>query len=232
MPSKTYSVRVSQSVDADSDALSGWINEVLSAGEVSLAPDPGPGPKTLRLSADAEKVTQGAKAAGENETVFLRRLIASRVRVVEEKEREKLRPKALVLPRELRVSAEQLEPLVAGFDGLQSFLLSRVVRAPEARTAARMLPDERADLSRTTASLVNRRCPQWLAENIDLLGAALQVASIESHVIARAYEASAERRKAAKKATEAKASAVPGAAPSAGGALSLEELNLVTEGAG
>ena len=197
MASKTYSVRVPQGVEIDSDNLAAWLDSIIEAGGGSLAPDPGPGQKTLRVSLDSEKVEQTAKLASESESVFLRRLIATRVRIPEEeKEREKPRPKSPVLPKDLRISAEQLEPAIAGVDALQSWLLSRyVVRVPETREASRMTANERADLSRSSAQLINRRAPAWLAENIDVLGFALQIASIESGVISRVYEAAEARRK-------------------------------------
>lgn len=210
MASKTYSVRVPQSVEVGSDNLDAWLDEALDSGAASLVPDLGPGPKTLRLSADSEKVEQVTKAAGETEpSVSIRRVILSHIRVGKEPEKPP-RPKPAVLPRNLRIEAQQIGPVIAALDHVQTFLLERATRCPEARQAAHLTEIERADLSRAAVEVVNRRAPAWLVENIDLVGAVSTIASVEGAVIRRAYDAAAKRRQ---QAGEAQQRQRPGAVP-------------------
>ena len=81
MPSKSFSIRISKDApEIESAQLAAWLDDQV-ANPAPLAPDPGAGEKTLRVSADSDKVKAAAKAAGELEATFLRRLIASNVAV-------------------------------------------------------------------------------------------------------------------------------------------------------
>ena len=202
MNTKTYSVRVPQSApDLDSEQVSTWLDAQHGSTE-SLAPDPGAGPKVLRLTLDREKVEQSAKAAGESEAVFLRRLISSRAEVKPEPREaqtgkeveEKPRPRPIVLPARLRLTAEQLGPAVAAYDHFQAFAISRAMRTPEAAAVARLTEEERAQLSSATAELTNRRAPTWLIENIDLFGLGSLLISIEFKKIDAAREVAEKAR--------------------------------------
>ncbi|MGH9488802.1 MAG: hypothetical protein ACRD04_14605 [Terriglobales bacterium] len=178
MPSKSFSVRISAEAPAiDSAQLAAWLDDQL-AKPAPLAPDPGAGELTLRLSLDGDKAKGAAKAAGESEAVFLRRLIASNVKVPTEGPREpeaKLKP--LVLRGSLRLRQEQLRPLVGAYDGLQSFVIRRALKAPSATREAALTTEESDRLAANLAETLNRRAPAKLAANVDLIGLALDLVS-------------------------------------------------------
>ncbi len=187
MSTKTYSVRVPQSApDVNSDQVSTWLDEQAESSS-ALALDPGAGPKVLRLTLDRAKVEQGAEAAGESEAVFLRRLLATRADLKPEPREtesektaaERPRPRAIVLPPRLRLSAEQMAPAVSAFDHFQAFAISRAMKTPEAMTSARLNEEERTQLAGAAAELANRRAPAWLIENIDLFAFGSLLISIE-----------------------------------------------------
>lgn len=202
MSTKTYTVRVPQNApDLDSAQVSAWLDEQTEAG-AALAPDPGAGPKVLRLTLDRSKVEEAAHSASESEAAFLRRLIATRADVKPEprepeagkRAEPKARPRAVVLPPRLRLSPDQLTPVVAAFDHVQALAISRSMGVPEAAAVARMDEEERAQLATATAELANRRAPAWLVGNVDLVGFASLLASIEFRKIDAAREVAEKAR--------------------------------------
>jgi len=195
MSSKTYTVRVSTGApDVTSESVAAWLDGQLDSG-APLVMDPGAGERTLRLSLDQDKVRAGAKAAGEPEAVFLRRLIASNVSVPEEpdKQEPETRPKALVLKGAMRLRADQVAPLVRLYEAGQSYVIRRVMRAPEANREASFSEEERDLLATGAAEVLNRRAPRMLVENIDILGLTTTVLAIEVKKI-EAVKAVAERK--------------------------------------
>ncbi len=195
MPSKSYSVRISQDApDVDSAQAGGWLDDQIASKAV-LAPDPGPGDKTIRLSLDADKVKAGAKEAREPEAVFLRRLIATNVTVPGETDRDGAKPKALVLRGSLKLRQEQLRPLVGAYDGAQSFIIRRALRCPEADREAAMTEVERDRVAAGFTEVLNRRAPRKVVENIDLAGLGLELASIAFQKIDAVKAAAARKRK-------------------------------------
>lgn len=195
MPSKSFSVRIAQDApDVDSAQVAAWVDEQTAAKAV-LAPDPGPGDKTIRLSLDGDRVKAAAKDAREPEAVFLRRLIASNVTVPTERGEDGAKPKALVLRGNLRLRQEQLRPLVGAYDGAQSFIIRRSLRCPEAEREAGMTETERDRLAAGFTEVLNRRAPQKLVAHIDLAGLALEAASIAFQKIDAVKAAAARKRK-------------------------------------
>ncbi|MGH9475071.1 MAG: hypothetical protein ACRD1C_01935 [Terriglobales bacterium] len=195
MPSKSVSVRIStEAPEIDSTQLAVWLDDQLTK-PAPLAPDPGAGELTLRLSLDAGKVKDAAKAAGESEAVFLRRLIASNVSVPTEGPREsEAKPKPLVLRGNLRLRQEQLRPLVGAFDGVQSFMIRRALKAPDATKEAALTTEERDRLAANLAETLNRRAPARLAANVDLIGLALDLVATSWQKI-DGVKAAAERKR-------------------------------------
>jgi hypothetical protein len=211
MPSKTFTIRISkQAPDVSSEQVAQWL-EVTSLDK--LAADPGAGERSLRLSLDADKVKAGAQAAGEAEAVFLRRLIASNIRVPEattksEPELE-ARPKAPVLKGSLKLREEQIHPLISVVDAVQSFMLRRMFRLPpdsDVLQAAAYSEIEKDQLASASVELLNRRAPKLLVENIDLFGFLSTFGSIELQKIEK-LRVLTERRQAAKQAAERAAAA-------------------------
>jgi hypothetical protein len=163
-----------------------WL-EVLLESPADLAPDPGAGERSLRLSLDKEKVEQGARAAGEPDATFLRRLIATNVALPQEEkpqeQKDDVRPKPAVLKGHLKLRPDQIRPMVRGFEAAQSYLIRRAFGVPEAVEAATFTEPERDELSLSTCEVLNRRAPRALVENIDLVGLATTVIAIESRKI-------------------------------------------------
>jgi len=209
MSTKTYTVKVSKDApNFSAEQIAGWLDEQI-ASNAALAPDPGSGEKSLRLTLERAKVEQAAKAAGETESaVFLRRLLGARGNLKPEERKEeapaeqKPRPKEAVLPPRLRLNADQLAPVVAAYDHLQAFAISRAMRAPEAMSAARFTPEEREQLAGATAELANRRAPEWLVQNIDVVGFASLLLSIEFKKIDAAREVAKRTRARAQRPAE------------------------------
>jgi|SRR6516162_8350428 hypothetical protein len=193
--SKTYTVRVPAGTpDVSSENVGAWLDAQLVSGP-PLARDPGAGERTLRLSLDQDKVKAGAHTADEPEAVFLRRLIASNVLVAEERQETEAKPKAPVLKGALRLRAEQAKPLVRVYEGVQSFLIRRAMNAPEAVREASFSEEERDFLSAATVEVLNRRAPQPLVENIDLIGLASTLISIEFSKIEAVQEVAERKRR-------------------------------------
>ena len=197
MGAKTYSVRVPAGVpDISSEQVAAWLDAQL-ASRASLATDPGAGEHTLRLSVDTEKVTAGAKAAHEPEAVFLRRLIASNVRIREESVKEpETKPKPPVLKGTMRLQPEQVKPLVRLFEAGRSLVIRRALRAPQAVSAAAFTEEEREQLAVSVTEVINRRAPAKVIENADLIGLATTIVAIEARKI-EAVQAVAERNQRA-----------------------------------
>jgi len=213
MSTKTYTVKVSKDApDFGAEQVAGWLDEQI-VSNAPLAPDPGSGEKSLRLTLNRAKVEQGTKTAGETESaVFLRRLLGTRGNLKPEEHKEEVaaeqkpRPKEAVLPARLRLTADQLAPVVAAYDHLQAFAISRAMRTPEAMPAARFTQEEREQLAGTTAELANRRAPAWLVQNIDVVGFASLLLSIEFKKIDAAREVAKRTRARAQRPAEAETS--------------------------
>ena len=209
MPRKTFTVRAPATTpEVNSEGVSDWLDTQL-ASDRPLAADPGPGERTLRLSLEQDKVKAGANAAGEAEAVFLRRLIASNVSVAEGPREAEAKPKAPVLKGALRLRAEQAKPLVRIYEGIQSFAIRRVMKTPEAIHEASFTEDERDFLAAATIEVLNRRAPQRLVENIDLVGLASTLISIEFSKI-EAVQEMAERKRRQKEEEQKKPPTIQG----------------------
>jgi hypothetical protein len=186
MSTKTYTVRVPlDAPDTTSDHVSQWLESQLTS-PTALAPDPGAGERSLRLSLDKEEVARGARSADEPEATFLRRLIATNVPMSQEEKEEsktQARPRAPVLKGALKLRPEQIRPVVRGFEAAQSYAIRQAFHVPEAVEAASFTEQERDELSVATSEVLNRRAPQLLVENIDLVGLATTVIAIESRKI-------------------------------------------------
>jgi hypothetical protein len=210
MPRKTYTVRVPAATpEVSSESVGAWLNEQLDSNR-SLAADPGAGERTLRLSLEQEKVKASADAAGEVEAVFLRRLVASNVPVAEEQKDAEAKPKAPVLKGALRLRAEQAKPLVRIYEGVQSFVIRRAMKVPEATREASFTEEERDFLAAATIEVLNRRAPQRLVENIDLVGLASTLISIEFSKIEAVQEV-AERKPRQKEVEQKQPPTIEGA---------------------
>jgi hypothetical protein len=195
MSSKTYTVRVPAGTpDVSSEDVGAWLDAQLVSGG-PLAADPGAGERTLRLSFEQDKVKAAAQALGEPEAVFLRRLIGSNVRMPEGHHEAEAKPKAPVLRGSLRLRAEQAKPLVRVYEGVQSFVIRRVLEAPEAVREASFTEEEQDFLAAATVEVLNRRAPQKLVENIDLVGLASTLISIEFSKIEAVQEVAERKRR-------------------------------------
>jgi len=196
MPRKTYTVRAPGGMpDVSSENATAWLDVQLASG-APLTADPGAGERTLRLSLEQEKVKAGADAVGEAEAVFLRRLIATNVPMPEESEEQEkeAKPKAPVIRGSLRLRAEQAKPLVRVYEGVQSFVIRRALKAPEAVREASFTEEERDFLAAAAIEVLNRRAPQPVVENIDLIGLASTLISIEFSKIEAVQEVAERKR--------------------------------------
>lgn len=188
MSNKSYTVRVSGAApDIGSDIVAQWLESHL-ASPADLAPDPGAGERSLRLALDREKVEQAARAAGEPEATFLRRLIATHVGLPTEDKppqaaKDEPRPKATLLKGALKLCPDQIRPLVRTFEAGQSFAIRRAFGVPQAVKAAAYTEEEREELSTATCEVLNRRAPRVLVENIDLFGLFSTIVAIEARKI-------------------------------------------------
>lgn len=189
MPNKTYTVRVpSGAPDIGSEAVAQWLDSH-SASPAELAPDPGAGERSLRLSLEREKVEQAARAAGEAEATFLRRLIATNAALSPQEEKQQhehkdeAKPKPPVLKGKLSLRPDQVRPVVRAYESGQSLVLRRAFGVPQAVEAAAFTEAEREELSVSACEVLNRRAPRKLVENIDLVALASTVLAIESRKI-------------------------------------------------
>jgi hypothetical protein len=205
MSTKTYTVRVPVGApDIGSDAVAHWLDAHL-VSPAELSPDPGAGERSLRVSLDRERVEQAARAAGEPEATFLRRLMATNVAVPQEEkpqeQKDAARPKTLVLKGALKLRPDQVRPVVRAFEAGQSYVIRRAFGVPQAVEAAAFTEAEREELSVSTCEVLNRRAPQALVENIDLVGLATILIAIESRKIeqVQAVAESLRQQRAAQK---------------------------------
>src|SRR5437899_5008451 len=187
MSTKTYTVRVPAGTpDISSEDVAAWLDAQLGSN-APLAADPGAGERSLRLSLDKEKVEQAARSAVKPEATFLRRLIATNVAMPQEEkqheQKDEARPKAPVLKGALKLRPDQVRPVVRAFEAGQSYVIRRAFGVPQAAEAAAFTEQEREELSVSTCEVLNRRAPQALVENIDLVGLATTVIAIESRKI-------------------------------------------------
>ena len=187
MTIKTYTVRVPAGTpEIGSDDMAQWLEAHLVSA-TGLAPDPGAGERSLRLSLDKEKVEQAARDAGEADATFVRRLVASNVTVPQEERpkepKDEARPKPPVLKGTLKLRPDQVRPVVRAFEAGQSYVIRQAFGAPQAVDAAAFTEQEREELSVSTCEVLNRRAPRALVENIDLVGLATTVIAIESRKI-------------------------------------------------
>jgi len=215
MSSKTYTVRVTAGApDIGTDAVTQWLEAHL-ASPSELATDPGAGERSLRLSLDKEKVEQGARAAGEREATFLRRLIATNVAVPQEEktreQKDEARPKPPVLRGALKLRPEQVRPVVRAFEAGQSYVIRRAFGVPQAVEAAAFTEQEREELSVSTSEVLNRRAPQALVENIDLVGLATTLIAIESRKIEQVQAVAEQLRQQQREVQEHRQQHDPGA---------------------
>jgi hypothetical protein len=225
MANKTYTVRVPTGApDITSDAAAQWLEGYLAA-PAELAADPGAGERSLRLSLDKENVEQGAGAAGVPEATFLRRLIATRVRVPQEEkteereEKAEARLKSPVLRGPLKLRPEQVRPVVHLFEAGQSYVIRQAFRVPPhpaTLQAAAFSEEEREQLSVAGCEALNRRAPRALVENIDLVGLVTTILAIESHKI-EAVQAVAESYHQARQQAQSAAQAPSAQSQPAGG---------------
>jgi len=201
MSTKSYSVRAPAGTpDVASEQVATWLDRQL-ASNAPLAADPGAGERTLRLSLDADNVKTGARAAEEPEAVFLRRLIASNVRVPEEPDKPEIetKPKAPVLKGALRLQPEEVMPVVRLYEFAQSVAMQKAFKVPEAmRQEAAFTEQERERMAAKLAEVANRRAPAKYVENADLIGLSLTLAEVQIRVLDRVKDVT-ERYHAARR---------------------------------
>lgn len=219
MPIKTYTVRVAEDApDVNTDQVAEWLETYL-VSPTQLAPDPGAGERSLRLSLDRGKTESAARSAGEAEAPFLRRLIATHVNLPsEEKEHRpeenvEARPKPLVLRGPARLRPEQVRPLVLVFEAGQSFVIRRAFQVPPdpaMMQAAAYSDEQREQVSVAACEVTNRRAPRILVENIDVIGLVTTIIAIETEKIERVRAAAEQlRQQATQQTTNRQSSAAP-----------------------
>jgi len=174
---KEYKLRICSEVpEATSEAVTGWLDDALKTG-ASLASDPGGGEAFCNLSLDEAKVAELANRHGCKPNVALRRLIASKVSLVAVESPKKKSAGAMmaeilpgkVLPKRLEYKEADLLPIVRGLDSAMVVLYRRIYGLPEL-TAVRT-PEADRELASAMAECVNRRSPEWLLANADLVKA-------------------------------------------------------------
>lgn len=171
---KEYKLRICSEIpEATSDTVAGWLDDALKTG-ASLASDPGGGEAFCNLSLDEQKVAELANRHGCKQSVALRRLVAGKVSLpaVESKKQSAGAMMAdilpgKVLPKKLEYKEADLLPLVRGLDSGMVLLYRRIFDLPEL-TAART-PEADRELASAMAECVNRRSPEWLLANADLV---------------------------------------------------------------
>ena len=172
---KEYKLRVCSEVpEATSEAVGAWLDDVLKTS-ASLAADPGGGEAFCNLSLDEQKVAELANRHGCKPNVALRRLIASKVSLAAVESPKKKSAGAMmaeilpgkVLPKKLEYNEADLLPMVRGLDSGMVLLYRRIYGLSEL-TAARTSEADR-ELASAMAECVNRRSPEWLLANADLV---------------------------------------------------------------
>ena len=206
--------------------MSGWLDAALKTG-ASLATDPGGGEVFCNLSLDEGKVTELANRHGAKPNVGLRRLIASNVSLAAAESPKKKSAGAVmaevlpgkVLPKRLEYKDADMLPLVRGLDS-GIVLLYRQIYGLEELTAV-STPEADRELACAMAECLNRRSPEWLLANADLVKLTFagvrwsfeQTTELDKQIVAA-------KEKARKK--PGGPSAVPGASPSG---MTLDDLN-------
>jgi hypothetical protein len=172
---KEYKLRICSEVpEATSEAVSGWLDDTLKTS-ASLVGDPGGGEAFCNLSLDEQRVAELANRHGCKPNVALRRLIASKVSLAAVESPKKKSAGAMmaeilpgkVLPKKLEYNEADLLPLVRGLDSGMVLLYRRIYGLSEL-TAART-PEADRELASAMAECVNRRSPEWLLANADLV---------------------------------------------------------------
>jgi hypothetical protein len=172
---KEYKLRTCSEVpEATSESVSGWLDDALE-NSASLTSDPGGGEAFCNLSLDEQKVAELANRHGCKPNVALRRLIASKVSLVAVESPKKKSAGAMiaeilpgkVLPKKLEYNEADLLPVVRGLDSGMALLYRRIYGLSEL-TAART-PEADRELASAMAECVNRRSPEWLLANADLV---------------------------------------------------------------
>jgi hypothetical protein len=234
---KEFKLRFCSEVpEATSEAVSGWLDEALKTG-ASLASDPGGGEAFCNLSLDEGKVAELANRHGCKLNVALRRLIASNASLAAVESPKKKSAGAVmaevlpgkVLPKRLEYKSEDMLPLVRGLDSGMVLLYRQIYGLKELKAA--QTPEADRELASAMAECLNRRAPEWLIANADLVKLTFagvrwsfeQTAELDKQI-------AAGKESARRKAGEGRASAVPGASPSA---MTLDEFNqTIGEGIG
>ena len=226
---KEFKIRICSEVpEATSEAVSVWLDETLKTG-ASLATDPGGGEAFCNLSLDEDKVSELATRHGCKPNVALRRLVATKISVAAAESPKRKSAGATVaellpgkvLPKRLEYKEADLLPVVRGLDSGMVLLYRRIYGLPEL-TAART-PEADRELASAMAECVNRRSPEWLLANADLVKVTFsfvrwsfaQTDELEKQVVTA-------KEKARKKTSEGSTSAAPGASSSG---MTLDELN-------
>jgi hypothetical protein len=172
---KEYKLRIGAEVpEATSETVASWLDEALKTG-VSLAADPGGGEFFCNLSLDESKVMELANRHGCKTNVVLRRLIAGKVSLAYLESSNKRSAGAMiaeilpgkVLPKKLEYKEADLLPVVRGLDSGMVLLYRRLYGLPELKTVR--TPEADRELASAMAECVNRRSPEWLLANADLV---------------------------------------------------------------
>jgi hypothetical protein len=224
---KEFKLRFSTEVpETSSETVSAWLDEALRT-KGSLASDPGGGDAFVNVTVDEAKVAELANRHGAKSNVVLRRLIASNVSLAAVESPKKKSAGAVmaevlpgkVLPKRLEYKDADMLPLVRGLDSGMA-LLYRQIYGLEDLTAAQT-PEADRELASAMAECLNRRSPEWLLANADLMKLTFagvrwsfeQTAELDKQI-------AAAKEKARKKAGGANAAS--GASPSG---LTVDELN-------
>lgn len=161
-------------VEATTANVGAWIDQALEKG-VTLSADPGAGPEMISLRLDPKKVVDLANQKRERVPVMLRRLIASHVDVPAAEEEKGKSAGAIaaellpekVLPKKLSYEEEDFLTLVRGLDKGLAGIYRRAYGLKE--LAAASTPEEDRKLASAMAECANRRSPQWMLVNADLV---------------------------------------------------------------
>lgn len=172
MASKEYKLRMPADVaEATSTNVSAWIDEAL-AKDSTLAPDPGPGEKIVPLRLDNEKVLKLANARRERPFVCLRRLIATRCNILAPKEELTAGQVAAqvapdVLPRKSAFIPEDFLFPVKVANKTTTGLYRKIYKLKDLAPAE--TPEVDRELAAAMANSANKRAPQWVIDNADLV---------------------------------------------------------------
>jgi hypothetical protein len=168
---KDYNIRFEVEVpDASSENVAKWLDDALASG-ASLTSDPGGGDVFIHLSLDERKVSELANRLGIKNNVAIRRLIATRANLpapdlsAKRESATELLP-GKVLPKKLEYKEGDLLPAVRALNSGLAFAYRRVYRLPDLLATT---PEEDRQLASAMAEVLNRRSPEWVLANADLL---------------------------------------------------------------